>query len=383
MNISGRIKKSLIKVKGKINNPAVIERAKNPIALDMSLDEAEAILVEACIKRKEPVFDGKGATVHVENLYDLSVIVPVYNGEKFLAKCIDSILRQKTEYAFEVICVDDGSRDSSYQILRSYAYDSRISVIRQKNRGISGARNEGLRKAKGKYVMFIDNDDMLIPGMVQCLLDYARQYNADIVKSGHILAGKRHHKVIDSQFHVKTGRLNEELICYNGYIWGMLIKRGMFQKINFPEGFWYEDMITRLLVYRMCNSFVYVDQALYFHRMHGNNASAKVWNAKKAKALDQFILAKEITKYADYLKLPVDEWVYRLYLSEFGKLLYDRTIYLDINVRQAVFLQCSELLKLFKMETENSTLPINLHMLNIALMRRDFELWEYICKYCL
>ena len=383
MSIRGRISNILFRAKGVLYYPTIMKRVHNPVALNMSLNESEAILNESCIQREGPVFNGKGATEKTEDLFDLSVIVPVYNGEKFLSECIDSILQQKTEYKLELICVDDGSKDSSFQILQSYAHDPRLIIIRQKNKGISGARNQGLKKAQGKYVMFVDNDDMLTSGMIQLLLEQAKRHNADIVKSGHIIAGKMQRRIIDSPFYVKTGKLTEQLLRYNGYIWGMLIKREIFQKVNFPEGFWYEDMITRLLVYRMCNSFVYVDQPLYLHRMHGANASVKVWSTKNIRALDQFILAKEITKYAESLKLPVDEYVYQLYLSEFGKLLYERTSNLKRKIRQAVFLQSSELLKTLKFVTDEVSLQNYGYMLNVALISRDFGLWEAVCKYYL
>ena len=383
MSIRGRIKTGLLRVKGNLFYPTIMKRVQNPVALNMSMEESNMILKESCIQREGPVFDDKGTTSKTEDLFDLSVIVPVYNGEKYLSECIDSILKQKTDYKIELICVDDGSKDSSYQILKSYVCDPRFAIIRQENKGISSARNQGLKKARGKYVMFVDNDDMLKPGMIQILLDQAKQHDADIIKSGYIIAGKLQYRIIDSPACVKIGKLTEGLIRYNGYIWGMLIKREIFEKVNFPEGFWYEDMITRLLVYRICNSFVYVDRPMYFHRMHENNASVKVWGTKNIRALDQFILAKEITKYADSLNLLVDEWVYRLYLVEFGKLLYERTINLNINIRKAVFLQCSELLGKLKLEIEVSSLQKYEYMLNTALLNRDFHLWECVCKYYL
>ena len=383
MSVSGRIKTGFRKAKGKIAYNSIVKRAQKPSTLNMSVEESEKILAELDDGKKYIAFGGGGVTTDTENLVELSIIIPVYNGEKFLKDCINSVLNQRTKYSFEVICVDDGSTDSSFSILQSYANDSRIKIIEQENKGISSARNAGLKKAKGKYVMLVDNDDMLAAGTFQLLLDYAIQYNADIVKCGHKIVGKRQYNVIDSAFYVKSGRLQEELISYNGYIWGMVIKRKIFQKVRFPEGFWYEDMITRLLVYRLCNGFVYVDRPLYLHRMHSNNASAKVWNAQNTKALDQFVLAKEITEHADFLGLPLDEWVYRLYLSEFGRLLYDRTISLDIKVRQAVFMQCSILLKSIRTKIEIRSLSKFEWLLDTSLIYADFVLWESVCKYYL
>ena len=94
-------------------------------------------------------------------MIDISVIVPVFNSEKTLNRCLDSILNQ-TFKNFEVICVNDGSQDNSGQILNEYKMkDERIKVIEQKNKGLSGARNTGINLAKGKYVTFIDSDDWI------------------------------------------------------------------------------------------------------------------------------------------------------------------------------------------------------------------------------
>lgn len=383
MSIRGRIRTGLIRTKGRLYYNYIIKRAQNPCSLNMSLYESEKILRELEVQNEKIVFHGEGDAYKSKNLFDLSIVVPVYNGEKYLKECIDSILKQVTNYSFEVICVDDGSTDSSIQILRTYEDDSRIKVVREENKGISGARNYGLKMARGKYVMFIDNDDMFLPNTFQYLMKYAEKYNADIVKCAHKIVGKRQYDVFDSKFYVKRGRMEKELIVYNGYVWGMLIKREIFKKINFPEGFWYEDMITRLLIYRMCKSFVYIDSPLYFHRMHKNNASAKVWSPRSIKALDQFRLAKKITEYAFLLKLPLDEWVYRVYLSEFGKLLYERTINLDLRIRQAIFVQCCNMLRLLISKIKITHLGKYENILNNALINSDFDLWELVCKYYL
>lgn len=114
----------------------------------------------------------------------VSVIVPVYNGEKYLAQCMDSIIGQ-TLKEIEIICVDDGSVDSSVEILESYARkDKRIKVIRQKNAGAGAARNTGLAQAKGEYLSFLDADDFFEPDMLACAYQKAKEQNAQILVFG-------------------------------------------------------------------------------------------------------------------------------------------------------------------------------------------------------
>lgn len=112
----------------------------------------------------------------------ISIIVPVFNCEKYLSTCIDSILGQ-TFKNFELILVDDGSTDDSLRIIENYAMrDKRISVIKQRNMHAGVARNNGLIKAKGKYVIFLDSDDFFKPRMLEILYNTAEKYNAQIVQ---------------------------------------------------------------------------------------------------------------------------------------------------------------------------------------------------------
>ncbi len=116
----------------------------------------------------------------------LSIIVLVFNGEKYLAKCIDSILSQMTIHTFELIVVDDGSTDGS-AILRRYCRNPRLVVVSPKNGGVSAARNEGIRHAKGKYLMFVNADEYLYEDSVETLLDRAVKDDADIVQGSYCI----------------------------------------------------------------------------------------------------------------------------------------------------------------------------------------------------
>ena len=111
----------------------------------------------------------------------ISVIIPVYNREKSLKKCLDSVMGQ-TYKNLEIILVDDGSKDSSGVICDEYAAgDSRIKVIHQQNAGVAAARNAGLAMATGDYIGWVDSDDWIEPDMYECMLDNAQKYEADIV----------------------------------------------------------------------------------------------------------------------------------------------------------------------------------------------------------
>ncbi len=122
----------------------------------------------------------------------VSVIIPVYNTEKYLKECLDSVINQ-TFNDIEIICINDGSTDGSLNILTEYAtIDSRIIVITQENKGVSEARNNGMEKAGGEYIMFLDSDDYLYKQACEIAYNSATSNNADVGIFGHyILKGKR------------------------------------------------------------------------------------------------------------------------------------------------------------------------------------------------
>lgn len=155
-------------------------------SVKISATEAEREISK--VYQLKELFDEKEIqNLPVDENIDLSIIVPVYNSEKFLKKCMDSIVKQKTKYHFEVIAVNDGSTDGSLEILREYErkYEF-VKVINQANGGISRARNTGLNNAKGKYIGLIDNDDYIIDKYVELLLDRAYKNQADMVKCNHV-----------------------------------------------------------------------------------------------------------------------------------------------------------------------------------------------------
>ena len=134
----------------------------------------------------------------------VSVIVPVYGTEKFLPSCIESICRQ-THSNLQIILVDDQSPDNCPKICDAYAQkDCRITVIHQQNKGVSGARNTGLRHATGDYIMFLDSDDELYPKAVEALLSDAQRYGADIVSAAQ--------KIVETNGNIISDGRNQDCV---------------------------------------------------------------------------------------------------------------------------------------------------------------------------
>ena len=114
-----------------------------------------------------------------------SIVIPIYNGERFLRPCLDSILSQSVR-ELEVICVNDGSKDGTQSILEEYAAkDPRVVVLRQENQGIAAARNSGMDRATGEYLWFFDGDDVMQPGAAEAMLHRAQETGADLVMGNY------------------------------------------------------------------------------------------------------------------------------------------------------------------------------------------------------
>jgi len=172
----------------------------------------------------------------------LSIIVAVYNIEKWLPKCVDSLLEQ-TYKDFQLILVDDGSSDGSAKICDYYAkQDGRIEVIRQKNGGLSKARNSGIEFANGEFLCFVDGDDFCEKDMLQIAMENFSE-DVDIVAFGFYINSKR----IAAKRNWRSENFNEALNLYiagelNVSAWGKIYRKCVFKNIRFLEGKLFEDM---------------------------------------------------------------------------------------------------------------------------------------------
>lgn len=280
--------------------------------------------------------------------YDLSIIIPFYNAPKeYMRDCLESLINQKTKYTYEIICINDGSIDNTLQMLEEYASKySVIKIINQKNQGISMARNAGINHSRGKYIGFIDQDDWVESDYIESLLSVADEQKADIVKCSFDVV--RDGKIVE-QNHVRdgivSGYIGNQVFNYSGMIWSGIYQKKMFDNIRFPEKFWYEDMITRFLVYRKSNMFVSVQKVLYFKRKHESNASVKIWKDNNFKSLDQVYLVSQLLIQNDKMGLPRDITLLKLALEELSLLMNWRMKGIKNNIRYKAFLMACEYVK--------------------------------------
>ena len=203
----------------------------------------------------------------------VSVIVPVFNVEKYLRQCLDSILQQ-TYQNLEIIIINDGSTDGSDAICREYAgKDSRISYFAKENTGISDTRNVGIRQATGEYVTFVDSDDWVEHTYVEELHDKLKAYDADIAITNYYLFNEAdslfYFYITDEDYYEQVyspaqlieglyeTKFNKSFALISA--WGKLYKRTLFEDLLFPKGQIGEEGFFNLKAYLMSDRVIYLN----------------------------------------------------------------------------------------------------------------------------
>lgn len=211
----------------------------------------------------------------------ISVIVPVYNVEKYLSQCIESILKQ-THKNLEIILVDDGSPDSSPEICDEYKKkDNRIKVIHKKNGGLALARNTGMDVATGKYIGFVDSDDMIAEDMYEVLLEniiksdaeIAVCYKTDILENLQIGKG-----VVEELNKTQTLKKMVLGIEFGSHACDKLFKREILANIRFPVGKTYEDLYTIYQWINTSNKIVLCKNNKYYYRPNLESITAAAFS---------------------------------------------------------------------------------------------------------
>lgn len=244
----------------------------------------------------------------------VSVVVPVYNVETYLEKCIDSIIHQDYENV-EIILVDDGSTDRSGEICDRYSQQyNNVTTIHQNNMGLSGARNTGTANANGDYIAYVDSDDWVSLDYISYQIKLAEKYNADIVAVKQLSVWNEVEPNQSDKRELVEAFSNKEAVnemCY-GYKFGAsackLIKLNIATKYPFPVGKLYEDLAVMYKMLSECNCVVYSNIGRYFYRRRATSIINQSFNPKHLCILDHtrelrdFVQARypDITKAAIY-----------------------------------------------------------------------------------
>lgn len=232
----------------------------------------------------------------------ISVIVPVYNVEKYLNRCVDSIVNQ-TYKNLEIILVDDGSLDNCGKMCDEYAEkDSRIKVIHKQNGGLSDARNVGTSAAKGKYLTYIDSDDFVTKDYCEFLYNNIKKSEADISICKHYIMFEDGSKINTGTS--KKYLMNKEeafmKLLYSDDLdvsaWAKLYKRDIMENIFFPKDRLYEDSATTYKLIDKCKRIVFESEPKYIYAVRKNSITTNCFNKKK---MDLILSTNEMCDYIE------------------------------------------------------------------------------------
>mgnify|MGYP004554211329 FL=1 len=255
------------------------------------------------------------------------MIIPVYNVEKYLRRCLDSVIAQ-TYQNFEIICVDDGSIDDSGKICDQYAVrDARIKVIHQENQGPSAARNRGLDAAEGEYIAFVDSDDYILEDMYKKMLDKLLNYNVDLCvcqwqyefSDGRQVVKKKN---IDPTIYGCKTSLEFARFLYRGNyensvvvaVWNKLYRRALLDKIRFEGRIHEDEAFSGRIMAKNISVYVMEDQ-FYVYAQNGDSLTNKSFSANKFFFLDALAERRELFKSDAFIRQETELLYCNMYIE--------------------------------------------------------------------
>ena len=242
----------------------------------------------------------------------VSVIVPVYNVEKYLKNCLDS-LKAQTYSNLEFILIDDGSQDASSKIADQYAReDSRFTVIHQANSGLSQARNHGIELAKGEYLTFVDSDDTVTPDYVEFMYELleAHDFQAKLalcsLNNVYLATGAIKNQG-NGEITTLSGKDAIEMMCYHDLVdtcaYAKLGHRDLYQTVRFPKGKLFEDIATTYQLFLQCDKVECGFLPKYNYVLREDSITTSKFNQKKLELLEMTDqMAKDVVSVYPELK---------------------------------------------------------------------------------
>lgn len=261
---------------------------------------------------------------------DITVIIPCYNVERFVQDAVVSVVEQNTSRSFEVIAVDDGSTDSTGEILDRLACAySNLSVIHQENRGFSGARNVGIAHARGRGIVFVDSDDILKPGALEVLFNARELSGASLV-----IASYENMNEDGTRISPITGKRT------HGAPWGKLYDREVWRDVDFPEGYWFEDTVQSFLIDPRFSK-AYVDESVYLHRRNRTSITSRCIESKKS--IDTFYVTEYLIARTQELGIKYSQDIHDRLVYQLGPIMLKRCVALNMRELKALFVCSCEL----------------------------------------
>ena len=265
-------------------------------------------------------------------MVSVSVIIPVYNVEKYLQRCLDSVFNQ-TFSDLEIICVNDGSPDNSLAILQENAKkDKRIKIISQSNQGLSQARNNAMKHVSGKYVVFLDSDDFYDDNFIECLYKKAEEENADVVMTNTRYVSPDRSKQTCFQEKLLSSFDDKIKAIPDGSCWNKLYSSAFLKKHNlsFPSGLYFEDNLFTIPACYFADKFMVINGGCYNY-IYNPNSITKDPKKEQKRLADGLAITKKLMEFCHNHKINEQD---RLCVADFclhniinHKMLVDKAYY--------------------------------------------------------
>ncbi|MHC0036442.1 glycosyltransferase [Pseudoneobacillus sp. C159] len=316
----------------------------------------------------------------------VSIVVPIYNVEKHLAKCLDSIISQKLD-DIEIILVNDGSTDKSGEIAEQFSEkDNRIKVIHKENGGLSSARNEGMKIASGEYLVFIDSDDWLEPDMFEVMYNAASNIQADVVISGYTIdfnnEGYSIDKIPDKTVIAKSkDQIGESVFELNkkgffNVVWNKMYKTKFIQEINaffILDAMPAEDLIFNVKVFKNVEKLMILNKPFYHYMKRDEETLVNKYYPRLFEiSIQKHEKCKEIFNYFSLNNEKQQEWLINSFLYDLSNCiinLYRKDCQLTRSERFH-FIKNNILEDIFVRENINKFSPSDIYG----------KLFKYFCK---
>lgn len=320
--------------------------------------------------------------VNLSPTLDLSIIVPTFNVENYIADCLDSILSQQTNYSYEVIVIEDGSTDNTLSEINKFLPNDKIKLIVQENKGQSYSRNRAISLSQGRYLMMVDADDVLVNGSINVLMDGAIKTNSDIAEGKlEVFYGgpKDSYKdcVKSVKPKIKSASKSERFILTSvGYSVCKVYKRELWENLRYPEGYIFEDVITKFILRRKANQVAVFDQVLYGYRR--NNASTS-HGTNVMKKLDSIWVFPKIIELCKQNNVKMDKTFFMLSLNHLGLLHHVTLGAVDKNIQESAFNEIKRQLNDI-LTYRPKRLPLVFRVLEKSIINGSFEDWKYVAN---
>lgn len=296
----------------------------------------------------------------------VSVIVPIYNVEDYLEECINSIINQ-TYKNLEIILVDDGSKDSSGKMCDNYQKkDDRIRVFHKKNGGLSDARNEGIKRATGKYICFVDSDDYIENNYIELLYNNIKKFNVKISVASYRYVfedGNIKNFEMASELMLKSSAMKKLFYenAFGNYAWNKMYDINLFNDIKFPIGRKMEDLGIMYLLIEKCSKIYFDSSIIYNYRQRKNSI---VHNINKNFLVDRLDLTIERFEhfkknyavfdelYVNLISICLDTYEYLYFDDYYSKICLNylnskelKKYFFELNLKKKIKFLCLKLNK--------------------------------------